>query len=215
MEGSHEMKKTDADIKKSESHPFFWLISGLFMVAGVICIVMYVNNPCVWGGHMSLIGSLISIIGLTIAIWQIIQAKDAAIDSSIMAKNAKDAVSTNTTEINKYLSYASVSQCERLVDEIESFLHSKNNDRLFLRLKELKDCLIDIEANPRISQVILQRKKDYDKLLRDLESDILSVGKALNPSSSVSLQYDIIFDHVEKIKTNLTSIASELKYEKL
>ncbi len=215
MQSTDEITNTNADSTQKKSHVLFWIISVLFMIGGIVCIVLYAKKPCIWGGHMSLIGSLISIIGLTIAIWQIIQAKDAAIDSSIMAKKAKDAVSTNASEINKYLSYASVSQCERLVDEIESFLHAKNNDRLFLRLKELKDSLIDIKANPRISQVVVLRKKEYDKLLLDIESDILSVGKALDPSSSAILQYDIILGHVEKIKTNLTSIASDLKYEKL
>lgn len=205
----------NADNKTSNSHVIFWIISVLFMLGGIICIVFYVRNPKVWGGHMSLIGSLISIVGLTIAIWQIIQAKEAAINSSVMAEKAKEAVATNTKEINKYLSYASVSQCERLVDEIESFLHSKNNDRLLLRLKELKDSLIDIKVNPRISQVVSRRLREYNKLLHDIESDILSVEKASNPSSSAELQYDIIFNHVEKIKTNLTNIASELKYEKL
>lgn len=215
MQSTDEITNTNTDTKPKKPHVLFWIISFLFIIGGIICVVLYSKNPCIWGGHMSLIGSLISIVGLTIAIWQIIQAKEAAINSSIMAESAKEAVSSNTKEINKYLSYASVSQCERLVDEIESFLHSKNNDRLLLRLKELKDSLIDINANPRISQVVSQRQKEYNKLLRDIESDILSVEKASNPSSSVGLDYDIIFGHVEKIKTNLTNIASELKYEKL
>ena len=215
MQSTDNITNTNSDTTPKKPHVLFWIISVLFIIGGIICIVLYAKNPCIWGGHMSLIGSLISIVGLTIAIWQIIQAKEAAINSSVMAEKAKEAVATNTKEINKYLSYASVSQCERLVDEIESFLHSKNNDRLLLRLKELKDSLIDIKVNPRISQVVLRRQKEYNKLLRDIQSDILSVEKASNPSSSAELQYDFIFNHVETIKTNLTSIASELKYEKL
>ena len=207
------MENNVEDTTKTNSNVLFGIVSGSFIVGGIVCVILYFKNPTIWGGHMSLIGSLISIIGLTIAIWQIIQTKKAAIDSSKMAKAAKKAVSENTTEINKYLSYASVSQCERLVDEIESFIHSKNNDRLFLRLKELKDNLIDIKANPKIPHEIIQ--KDLDKMLLDLESDILSVGKILNAESNNTLDYNLLLNHVEKTKTKLTSISSDLKYEKL
>lgn len=189
------------------------IISVVFIFVGIICFWFHNNYP---GNDyiMSLIGSLCSLFGLVVAIVQIVKSTKASIEAKKAAENVKTVVDKNIHELNRYFSYSSISQCEKLVDEIEALIHSKSIDRLFVRLKELKDSVIDISNNNKLERFIKSCNTDFNKNIILLQTDIDAIGKKINDSNN-TINFDIIFTHAETIKTDLTKIASKLKYEKL
>lgn len=191
-----------------------WLVVSLvFIGIGFLCFRIHQNDPKN-DYIMSLIGSLCSLLGLLIAVIQIVKSTKASIASKEAAENAKEAVNNNLKELNKYFSYSTLTQCERLIDEIETLIHSKNLERLFVRLKELKDQLIDIQKNPKLDKQIQNCDQDLNKSIILIQTDIDAVGKKISDGRS-SLDLNVVFSHVETMKTDLTKMACELKYEKL
>lgn len=174
----------------------WWIIAIILLIFGIILILIYRNHQQ-WNNHIQVIGSICSALGLVFAIIQIIHARKAS-------ETASEAVQNTLSDVNKYFSYAEVSKCEKLIDDIENIARQKSGHALTIKLKELKDNLIDFKANPA-----LKDSSSLEYWTNIITTDILSCS-----SSEISnYDYSSTIEHVEKLKTKLTEIASTLKYK--
>ena len=174
----------------------WWIIAIILLIAGIILICLYQNHRH-WSNHIQVIGSISSALGLIFAIIQIIHVRK-------VSETTAEVVESTLSNVNNYFSYANVSKCEKLIDEIETIARQKSGHALAIKLKELKDNLIDFQENPALKNTDI-----FKKWIGIITTDILTC------SSTQTSQYDFgkTIEHVEKVKTTLTEIASTLKYK--
>ena len=189
---------------KPWSSTVWWGISIVLVLLGMGFIFLYLKHPR-WGNHFQVIGSVSSALGLVFAVLQVIHARRASEDTA-------EAVKGKLSDLNCYFSYADVSKCGVLVDEIENIARQRSPHALHIKLKELKDNLIDFQLNPNMNTY----KRDLESMVFLLRRDISSCSLASTSSSKIgnAVEYDAIIDHAEQIKTLLITIASKLKYQK-
>lgn len=85
-----------------------------------------------WNNILSIVGSVISIIGFTITIWQLIQVK------SIANKTQK--------EINRVDTFGNIAKCNQIIKEVPSCLKQDQIDQALTKLRDVKDLFVQIKV---------------------------------------------------------------------
>ena len=85
-----------------------------------------------WNNILSIVGSVISIIGFSITIWQLIQVK------SIANKTQK--------EINRVDTFGNIAKCNQIIKEVPSCLKQNQIDQALTKLRDVKDLFVQIKV---------------------------------------------------------------------
>ncbi len=181
---------------KPWSSCIWWIIAIILILIGILLFGISQKHSQ-WNNGLQLIGSISSALGLIFAIIQIIHIRRTSETTAAI-------VESTLSDVNNYFSYADLSKCEKLIDDIESIARQKSGHALAIKLKELKDNLIDFQKNPELKDT-----GDLTRWVGIITTDIITC------SSSFISQYDFeqTIGHVENVKTKLTEIASTLKYK--
>lgn len=176
----------------------------LLIIIVIIGILIHISCQNV-EGYLSGIGSLASIVGIAIAIIQIIQlkGKTEAVDT---------AVNHLKTEVFKFTTYADINTDATLIDEIESYARNSEVMPTLIKLKLLKDDMVKLKGYLKC--------KDFENYVpNDLNRHITNLGICILPLSSHDknqpIDWDVIIKYLEEIKNWLGYMAGSLKGDKI
>lgn len=139
---------------------------------------------------LGLLGSIASLIGLPVAIWQISKTRRAA-------EAAEKAASQTQKDISRNLLLSDVSTCTRNLEEIKSFVRNGKYESALIRVTDLISQLIQIremlesskqthqiEFEERLSQLVIIRT-DFEKKLakNSAKINIVQVNSQLSEIS--------------------------------
>ncbi len=136
---------------------------------------------------ISVIGSIASLIGLPVAIWQIYKTRRAA-------EAATKAVIRTQKAISRNLLLSDISNCTRNTEEIKSFVRSGKYESALIRVNDLISQLsqiqemsknsnqpIQIEFRETISQLSIIRKDFEKKLIKSsVKMDVVQINSQLS-----------------------------------
>jgi hypothetical protein len=142
------------------------------------------------------IGSLASLIGLPIAIWQIVKTRHAA-------EAAKEASLKTQKDISRNLLISDIATCVKHVEEIRLYLRDESYEIAQIRINDLNSQLIQTEEglkvlNPKhqtdFQAVILEITKIRDDFRKKLNRNSAKINKV-----RINNQLDIVSDSLNKI----------------
>ncbi len=139
---------------------------------------------------LGLLGSIASLIGLPVAIWQISKTRRAA-------ESAKDAAIQTQKVISRNLLLSDVSTCTRNIEEMKAFVRSGKYESALIRITDLVSQLIQIQEVSKSSNQPLQIefketlsqlsiiRKDFEKKLvkSSAKMDIVQINSQLSEIS--------------------------------
>ncbi len=145
---------------------------------------------------LGLLGSIASLIGLPVAIWQIYKTKKIALAAKTASLETQRAISRN-------LLLSDVSVCVRHIEEIRLYLGSENYELAQVRVNDLNSQLMQIQA------VLIGSKQthqiDFEEILREIKKTRSDFRKKIDGGSvkintiRVNAQLDIVSDNLNKL----------------
>lgn len=142
---------------------------------------------------ISIVGSVLSLAGVGIAIWQIRLVKRAAVA-------ARDASNLTQKTISKNLLLSDVKTCIKNLDEIQSFVRFQRYESAQLRTVDLVSYLYQIQQRTKGSEQMLEI--EYEEMLSQLAIVREEFERKVNkPSARI--------DNV-RINTQLSEISDDL-----
>ncbi len=124
---------------------------------------------------ISIVGSILSLIGVGIAIWQIRLVKKAAVA-------AKEAVDQTQKTISQNLLLSNIHTCIKNLEEIQSFVRYERYDSAQIRTGDLVSYLYQIQQRTKSSQLTLEIK--YEEMLSELSIIREEFERKVNKSSA-------------------------------
>lgn len=145
---------------------------------------------------LGLFGSLASLIGLPIAIWQIVKTRRAA-------EAAKDASLETQKEISRNLLISDVSTCMRNLEEIKSYVRDEKYEFALIRVTDLISQLIQIrellENSSRIHQIQFKERLSQLSIIRKSFEKKIARGSARLNIVQVNSQLSELSDDLNKL----------------
>ena len=145
---------------------------------------------------ISVLGSLASLIGLPIAIWQIRKTRR-------VAEAAREASNQTQKTISNNLLIADVSTCTRNLEEIKSFVRIERYESALIRTTDLMSYLIQIQQRTRESKQKLPI--EFEEMLSQLsiireefEKKVIKTSARIN-KVQINLQLALISDDLNKL----------------
>ena len=135
---------------------------------------------------ISIIGSVASLIGLPIAIWQIYKTRRAA-------EAAKDASLQTQKVISRNLLISDVSTCIKHIEELKSFVRNENYQLALVRVNDLVSQLMQIQEAD-FEEIILKLSNIRNDFERKLEKSSAKIKIA-----EVNSQLALISDDFNKL----------------
>lgn len=174
------MHKNKADNEVGKG-PYIW-IGSLLAVLLILTLTVY----SVWGDDnkygwvpnaLSVLGTLVSLSGLILALYQIAQANLKLKNMRSITDATKTAVDENRSEIRNLLSYSDVVRISDKLQIVQEHL-SKNQIPLALHItREIKDGVIGLKS--RVERNFPESTDSLDKIIRDLGVDIQTLNDHL------------------------------------
>lgn len=97
------------------------------------------QSPESWFEWVSLIASIVTLLGFCITIWQLIKIKNTN-------KLLKDAVNENTDKIKLSLALMAVTDASRLAEMVMNLIENKHYEQAIIRLQDLNKAVIELSA---------------------------------------------------------------------
>lgn len=152
--------------------------------------------------YISVIGTFASVFGLLIAYLQIIALKNTS-------KSIQTAVSDSTHRLNTLLSVSDLAKSKKLIEEIQLMLQHDNFSGSLIRLKDLKETLIQTKYNVDLRK--LTSSKEYKTIIINTGIDINTVSD-YNLEIKDKINKGLIIDNLENTRTKIIEFENELKY---
>ncbi len=176
-----------------------------FSVGLLIIVILYYNLPSDVRNiinFISIFGTFFSLFGIILAFLQLESIKQ------INTKTNKD-VKISLNKINDVLSISEISKAIKIIQEIQSYLHYQKSELCLLRMKDLKQILIQIKHNNYLND--FTNNEDYEKYIVDLSIDINNISDNIfKPNRPVN--FSKINSNLEDVSTKLSDFENKLKF---
>ncbi len=173
-----------------------------------------------------LLGSIASLVGVVMAYRQSTAAKEAAEHTRTVAEEARRAADATHAEVTRTLSAMNMAKFASIIHEIRGYLGYEKLELANLRMRELKDVLIELHEIPGLmDEGIRDRLSVYQQTLG---SDIIGVerqidrvrryasAKANGSDGEMAgvpiLDVMMIIGHLEELSEFLVENEAKLKY---
>ncbi|MBS7563580.1 hypothetical protein KHS38_04100 [Mucilaginibacter sp. Bleaf8] len=150
----------------------------------------------------SLIGSFFSIYGIAIGYIQILSLKELSRQTQVTVNDA-------LIRLKNIIAISELSKSKKLVDEIQYYLHNANLNGALIRIKDLKETLIQTKYNDDLSK--LTASKAFKTIILNTGIDMESLNDSiLNKVDNVDKL--LIIKHLESAKSTIIEFENELKF---
>lgn len=149
--------------------------------------------------YISGVGSVASLYGILITLWQLKQVKSAA-------NAAKNSVEKKMKEIDSFLTFADTKRHIEICNSLNLYLSREEYEAATIRLEQLREVLVNLKHSKDLS---------YDEMnsasihTLNLGTDIQSLRKHLAGTSKLDL--DVMFSHVSNVCDFLENVSSKIK----
>lgn len=178
-----------------------------FIIGNFIISLIYFNiqdNLKNIINFFTLYGTFASLFGILLAYIQIQNLNETS-------KQTKFAVDKSLVRINQILSVSELSRANKIVQEIQtSIIHSKHEISL-LRMKDLKQILIQIKYNIELN--IYTNTKTYNQNITDISIDINNINDFILGNKK-NVNFSKVSSNLENLATILSEFENKLKFEK-
>lgn len=179
-----------------------WLISIVtFLVVLSICVYFLPTKERTFINYLSIIGLILSILGIVISYIQILSIKDLAI---AIKKEVTDSLNRNKA----VLLISDISKKVSMISEIQSFIRNNKVEMCVLRMKDLKLLLSDLNTYKEFSNLV--NKKEFNNSYSDFHIDLENFHKSLLNEKN-KIDKEKINANLEKLSTLLLDVEFKLK----
>ncbi len=176
----------------------------VLLLSGIVAFFINMSNKASVVDYISGVGSVASIYGVLVALWQLRQIKSTA-------DAAKEAAEKKSAELDAFVSFADVNRYIEVAKRIPAYLTYKNQyEAAIIYMEQLKEELIDVKRNQYIDGNDIKLADSY---VLKLGTDIGSIRKQIVGVNS--LDVEMVITHVSNICTFLQEISSKIKDKKL
>lgn len=177
----------------------------LFVIGLLIMILIYYNlqtNDKNIINFITLFGTYLSVFGLILAFLQLESIKQ-------INEKTQSEVQISLQRVNDVLAISEISKSIKIIQEIQSYLHSQKSELSLIRMKDLKQILIQVKHNNNLIE--FTNHSDYEKSIVDLSIDINNISDSLfKPNRAVN--YSKINSNLEELSTTLSNFENKLKF---
>jgi hypothetical protein len=145
---------------------------------------------------ISVLGSIASLVGLPVAIWQIRKTRRVAEAARVASNQTQKTISNN-------LLIADVSTCAKNLEEIKHYVRSNRIESALIRTTDLMSYLLQIQQRTHESKQILPIK--FEEMLSQLsivreefEKKVIKTSARIN-NVQINLQLSLISDDLNKL----------------
>jgi hypothetical protein len=181
-------------------------ISILFFIIGLLGVVIVLlilpKESRILLNYLSVIGTFASVFGLLIAYFQILSLKNTS-------KSIELAVNNSTHRLNTVLSVSELAKSKKLIEEIQIMLEHDSYGASLIRLKDLKELLIQNKFNVDLQKPT--NTKEYRTIIINTGIDINVVGDYVYKVKDKINKVEII-RNLEVTRTKIIEFENELKY---
>jgi hypothetical protein len=178
----------------------------VFIIGTIIVSTFYYSlNPELKNvvNFFTIFGTFATLFGLLLAYLQIQSIKQTS-------KQTNAAIEKSLVRINQILSISEISKASKIIQEIQTSVNQSKNEMALLRMRDLKQILIQVKYNPDLLEYT--NNGTYNKNITDLSIDInnmndLILGNKMNVSLSK------INQNLECLATILSEFENKLKFE--
>lgn len=178
------------------------LLIHIILVIVLSLVVVYIVSLDICpspGDYISGVGSVASLYGIVIALWQLKQVKSAA-------NAAKDAVETKMKEIDSFLTFADTKRHIEICNSLNLYLSRKEYEAAAIRLEQLREVLVNLKHSKDLSNNEMNSASIHTL---NLGTDILSLRKHL--AGTAKLNLGVVFLHVSNVCDFLENVSSKIK----
>ncbi len=151
------------------------------------------------GDYISGVGSVASLYGIAITLWQLKQVKSAA-------NAAKYAVEMKLSEIDSFLTFADTKRHIEICNSINLYLTNNEYEAAAIRLEQLREVLVNLKHSKELGQDDM--KSAFIHTL-NLGTDIQSLRKQM--AGTAKLDVNIVFQHISNVCDFLENVSSKIK----
>jgi uncharacterized protein with PQ loop repeat len=186
------------------TYPFIILTLSIF----IYCVYVYlnlqepdknsINYITTIGTAISVIGSFASIVGLFIAYSQIIELKNAT-------ELTKEEVTSTLKKMQKTLIVVELSKSVQVLREIQRYLSEEKFDFAQMRMKDLKEALIQVQYNYKNHNHIDR----YNELIMDFSLNLETINNHIK-SARKGFKVQVIDKNMEDLASALIHFQTEI-----
>lgn len=177
----------------------FLTFSGIVTICLVIFFFKDVDKTI--PNYATVIGTICSLIGLSIAYINIIALKEAS-------KEMSEKIEASLQKVNQLNSVSEISKAIKTDQEIQNFIRSGKIELAHLRTLDLKYMLLHFNSNEHLSDLTITDK--YKQLVLDFGIDLNSINdNIISPKRKVD--FSRITNNLEALSTFLTLFETKIK----
>lgn len=189
-------------MKKFRDTSFAWtiFIIGLVVISAVFYIMDSEKKIL---DYIAYFGTYLSIFGLIITFSQILSVKE------ISEETAKK-IEESMLKTFKLLSVAEISRSIQLIQEIQNYLRYDRLEAALIRMKDLKNSIIQLKQNENFSSVLNNQK--YKSHLTNLSIETINVNQHIS-GTKIGINKNKIIGSLEEFENFLVEIEGKLKFK--
>lgn len=153
---------------------------------------------------VSYFGTYLSVFGLLLTYSQILSVKE-------ISENTKIKVEESLNKAFKILIISELTKAIKLVQEVQNYLVSNKNEAAVIRLKDLKNILIQLKHHESI--INFTESSEYNQMLNNISVHTTNLAQHLN-GTKVGINSNKIIKTLEEIENFLAEIEGHLKFKK-
>lgn len=155
-------------MSKSRVKAIVIIITGLIIGSMILIFVAREKRDLL--AYVSVFGTIASIVGLILAYIQILALKDTS-------DKIKKEVEKTISRFDTIVSVSDLSKTRALIEDIQTYLRSKNYYGAIIRLSDLKEALVSAKYTIGLEKI--QRTTDYRECVMNTGIDISSINDFL------------------------------------
>lgn len=172
------------------------------VLGAIIVLLLLPEKSKILLNYISVIGTFASVFGLLIAYLQILSLKSTS-------KSIGKAVQSSTHRINTIFSIADLAKSKKIIEEVQLMLQNDIYHAGVLRLKDLKELLIQAKYNEDLQK--LTQLQEYKSIIIDTGIDITTLNNYILKVKS-TINKSKIISNLEQTRTKIIEFENELKY---
>lgn len=175
-------------------HVFFVIVLSLTAVYIISQDVCASSNDYISG-----VGSVASLYGILITLWQVSQVKK-------VATAASEAVDRKLGEIDSLMVFADVKRNIEICNSINIYLTAGEYEAASIKIEQLREVLVNLKQSKQLQENDL-KTASYHTM--NLGTDLQSIRKQIIGIGI--LEVDVVFLHVSKVCNFLEEVSSKIK----
>ncbi len=189
---------------------FYLILAVISAALPTMCLSLHINYSKSVDSIISIVGSIASVVGIVVAIWQIHSLKNKTEAVSLALKKAREDMSNLTI-------FAEVNKHSQFINEIEQYVRSDRHSEALITYKDLKEKLTVLAGYIQMKDEYVEQHRELRKLMDNSGGDIKTLTSIVLAAKGMlfSVDKENVLDNLEKIKTFLDNTPGMLKGRKI